>query len=87
LSFRVALKVIPGSSRQCVVGWLGDALKVCVKAPPEQGKANKEVAKVLAAALDISSSQVRVVSGAGSARKVVELEGVSEQQFRQKFPG
>lgn len=39
---RLSLKLVPGSSRDEVVGWLGDSLKVKVKAPPEKGRANKK---------------------------------------------
>ena len=33
---RLAIKVVPKASRDSVAGWLGDALKVCVTAPPER---------------------------------------------------
>jgi len=34
---RLALKVIPGSSREGLAGWLGDSLKVRVRVPAERG--------------------------------------------------
>ena len=37
---RLNVKVGPGSSRNQIVGWLGDALKIKVTAPPEKGKLN-----------------------------------------------
>jgi len=40
---RLSLKVVPGSSRDEIVGWLGDSLKVKVKAPPDKGRANEAV--------------------------------------------
>ncbi|MGI9178416.1 MAG: DUF167 domain-containing protein, partial [Pirellulales bacterium] len=42
-SARLRVKIVPGSSRNEIVGWLGDALKIKVTAPPEKGKANDAV--------------------------------------------
>jgi hypothetical protein len=36
-SARLTVKVVPGSSRDGIVGWLGDALKIKVTAPPREG--------------------------------------------------
>jgi uncharacterized protein len=72
---RLLLKVIPKSSRDRVVGWVGDRLKVQVTAAPERGKANDAVVEVLAAALGVSRSQVRIVAGETSPLKTVEVDG------------
>ena len=74
---RISLKVIPGSSRDDVSGWLEDVLKVRVRAPPERGKANSAVEKLLANALAIPPNKVRIVSGMTGARKIAEIEGLS----------
>jgi len=47
-SARLKVKVVPGSSRDQIAGWLGDALKIKVTAPPERGKANEAVIEILA---------------------------------------
>jgi nitroreductase len=47
------------------VGWLGDSLKVRVKAPPEKGRANEAVVALLAERLRIDASSIVVVSGHG----------------------
>lgn len=74
---RLDIKVVPGSSREGIAGWLGDALKVRVCAPAEQGKANRAVEKLIAGALGISKDRVCIVAGGASPRKVVEIEGLS----------
>ncbi len=76
------VKVVPNASRDRVVGLLGDALKVAVSAPPEKGKANKAVAAVLAEALSLPTRQVRLVSGAASARKEFLIVSTSPQAVR-----
>lgn len=82
---RIAIKVVPGASRDGVVGWLGDALKIRVVAPPERGRANAAVERVLAAALGVPVESVRIVAGSASARKTVLVTGVSETEIRQRI--
>jgi uncharacterized protein YggU (UPF0235/DUF167 family) len=79
---RLQVKVVPGSSRACIAGWLGETLRVRVTAPPERGKANAAVEALLASALELAPDAVRIVAGHGSARKIVELEGLSEAELR-----
>ncbi len=82
---RLAVKVVPKASRDGVAGWLGDALKVCVTAPPERGKANAAVAQVVADALGVPRDRVRVIAGHTSPRKVVEIDGVEEADVRARL--
>ena len=83
---RLSLKVVPGSSRDEVVGWLGDSLKVKVKAPPEKGKANEAVVAMLADSLGVEASSIAVVSGHSSPAKIVAIDGVDDEAIRQAFP-
>jgi uncharacterized protein (TIGR00251 family) len=83
---RLSLKVVPGSSRDEIVGWLGDSLKVKVKAPPEKGRANEAVIALLADRLGIDASSIAVVTGHGSPAKVVAVEGMDDETIRQAFP-
>jgi uncharacterized protein (TIGR00251 family) len=83
---RLSLKVVPGSSRDEIVGWLGDSLKVKVKAPPEKGRANEAVIALLADRLGIDASSIAVVSGHGSPAKVVDVDGMDAAAIRQAFP-
>lgn len=71
------VKVVPGASRDRIVGMLGDSLKVQVSAAPERGKANAAVAKLLADRLGVSTNAVTLVCGAGSPQKVFAIHGVS----------
>jgi uncharacterized protein (TIGR00251 family) len=83
---RLSLKVVPGSSRDEVVGWLGDSLKVKVKAPPERGRANEAVVALLADRLGVDPSSIAVVSGHGSPAKVVAVDDMDDEAIRKAFP-
>lgn len=77
--------MVPGASREGIAGWLGDALKVRVSAPPEKGRANAAVVSLIAAALAVPRSDVRIVSGHGAARKILEIDRLDEAQVRQRL--
>lgn len=84
---KLKVKVVPGASRAGVHGWLGDSLKVRVTASPEKGRANKEVEALIGKALDVRPGAVRIVSGRTSPRKVLEVDGLSNAEIRQRLPG
>lgn len=79
------MKVVPGSSRDCIVGWLGDQLKLRVSAPAERGRANAAVEALLADALGLSREGVRIVGGRASPRKTVEIVGMSEPELQRRL--
>ena len=70
---RLNIKVVPGASRDQIVGWLEDALKIKVTAPPEQGKANEAVVTLLAKTLGVRRDTIEIVSGHGSPAKTVDI--------------
>lgn len=76
------LKVVPGSSRDRIVGELAGALKVTVAAPPERGKANKAVTRLVAEALGLRPHQVEVIGGIGSPNKTIRIVGADEKTVR-----
>ncbi len=78
---RFAIKVVPGASRDRVVGLLGDALKVAVSKPPSGGAANAAVIALLATALGVRESQIAIVSGHTNPRKEIEVSGVTVEQI------
>ena len=83
---RLSLKVVPGSSRDEIVGWLGDSLKVKVKAPPEKGRANEAVVTLLAERLGFGTSSITVVSGHGSPRRSWPSTAWMTRRFGLRFP-
>jgi hypothetical protein len=67
---RIRIKVIPNSNRDEIID--GDPLIVRVKEKPVKGKANRSVIKLLSKHFN---SRVRIVSGAKSKEKWIEVEG------------
>ena len=79
------VKVVPGASRNRVVGMLGDALKVQVAAVPEKGKANDAVREVLAEFFGVKIGQIQLISGQTQPRKTFLVNGVNDAAFQQKL--
>ncbi len=82
---RLPIKVVPSSSRDEVAGWLGESLKVRVRAPAERGRANAAALEVVAAALELRPERLRLVRGHASARKVLEVLGLSGPEIRRRL--
>lgn len=85
MSVRIALHVTPRSARNEVVGWKGSELAVRVTVPPEGGKANGAVVKLLSKALTVPMRDVHIVRGDSSRHKMLEIDGIDAQQLSEAF--
>lgn len=72
-TLRIQVFVQPRSSRPGIAGRHGDALKIRVAAPPEDGRANDEVGRLLARELRVHRRAVVVSAGHISRAKTVEV--------------
>ncbi|UCH87773.1 MAG: DUF167 domain-containing protein [Dehalococcoidia bacterium] len=79
------LKVTPSASRDAVVGWQGDVLRVHVRAPAHRRKANDEVLRLLAVSLGVDRRRLRITHGETSRRKVVSVDGLDEKEIRARL--
>jgi uncharacterized protein len=79
---RVSVHVQPRASRSEIVGLHGAALKVRLQAPPVDGAANEALVALLADRLGVARRAVKVVAGASSRAKTVEVEGTTEDAVR-----
>jgi uncharacterized protein (TIGR00251 family) len=79
---RIAVRVQPRASRTEIAGAYGDAVKIRVAAPPVDGAANVELIAFLAKRLGVPKSSVRIVRGDRGRDKLVEVDGVSDEDAR-----
>ncbi len=82
---RLRLRVTPGARRSGIVGRYGEAWKVRVAAPPEDGRANAAVVRLLAETLELPRESVTLVSGHGPRDKVVELSGLEPERIAERL--
>jgi len=71
---RLSVHVTPRAGKDEVMGWRGAELAVRVTAAPESGKANEAVCRLVAGAVGVPKSSVRVVRGQSSRHKSLELD-------------
>jgi uncharacterized protein YggU (UPF0235/DUF167 family) len=83
---RVRIRVKPGSSRTRVGGAYGEALVVAVPARAVDGKATEAALAALADALGVRRRDVRLVTGATSRDKLVEVDG-AEAELADRLAG
>ena len=80
----VSCHVQPNASKTAVVGMYGEELKVSLKTPPVDGKANKELCRFFAGEFNLSAGRVQLLSGQTSRRKRV-LIPVDREVFLRKY--
>ena len=85
MTARLHLRVAPGAKHSAIVGRHGAAWKVRVSAPPEDGKANAAVVKLLADTLSLRERDVQIVSGHASRDKTVALAGVRPEEIERRL--
>ncbi|MBI5394811.1 MAG: YggU family protein [Verrucomicrobia bacterium] len=78
----LSVRVQPGASRSGLAGLHGTELKVRIKAPPVEGKANDALLEFLAETLRVRRSACEIVRGDKSRSKVVLVRGTEEALAR-----
>lgn len=81
----LAVKAVPNAPRHEVVGWLGEAVKIKIHAPPLEGRANAALCEFLADTLALPRRAVSVLRGDTSRQKLVRIEGLSLAEVRQRL--
>ncbi|MDQ3635878.1 MAG: DUF167 domain-containing protein [Acidobacteriota bacterium] len=73
------VRVIPRSSKSEIVGEHDGDLKVKLSSPPVDGKANKELIKILSKELKIAKSNIEIISGETSKTKQIKIRTSDKQ--------
>ena len=76
-----SVRVQPRASKDEIAGEMGGALKVRLRAPAVEDRANEALVEFLAQLLKTSRSAVRILGGERSRTKRLEIRGVTQQQI------
>jgi uncharacterized protein (TIGR00251 family) len=81
-SVRFAVHVQPRAKRTEFAGPHGNAIKVRLQAAPVDGAANDALVDFLSERFAVARRDVRILSGAQSRAKIVEIDGISAEAAR-----
>ncbi len=83
---RLPIQVTPRAGEDRIVGVREGRLVVRVAAAPADGAANRAVVALVAGALGVPRSAVRVVAGASARRKLIAIDGVERAALNARWP-
>ena len=75
----LALKVSPNAARTGAHGLWQDRLRVRIKAPPVEGKANEALRKWVAGTFGLRRKDVEIISGEKASKKLLLLRGARHE--------
>src|SRR4030095_15253526 len=83
----IRVHVIPNAKIDKVVGEHGDAIKIKLRAPAVEGKANAALRRFLAEKLSMPRRTIVLACGKRSRDKVLRIDGLSEKDIRRGLLG
>lgn len=85
VSCRLEVKVIPGASRDEVAGTMGNAVKIKLRAPPVDGRANEALIEFLSERLGLPRRALTLERGDTSRQKLLRIDGLDLPAVRQRL--
>lgn len=85
----ISMHIVPRAARDEVAGWHGQSVKVRLRAPPVDGKANRALLGFLKKKLALPAGRLELVGGGAAREKRVLVRGLTraEVESRLGLPG
>ena len=71
--FRISVNVSPGGKTSQILSAGEDLLRIRIKAPPVDGKANDELIRFIAKKTGLAKTNIRIMHGFTGRRKLLEI--------------
>jgi uncharacterized protein (TIGR00251 family) len=84
---QLAVKVTPNAGRDEIASFIDGVLRLKIAAPPDKGKANKELTDFLSRTLGVSKSSVAIIRGQTSRNKVITIARISQEEAIKRITG
>jgi uncharacterized protein YggU (UPF0235/DUF167 family) len=87
---RLYVRLTPRGNADRLEGWATDPLgrtflKARVSAPPSEGLANAKLVALIAASLGVSHASVRLAKGGRSRLKMLEIDGLEDEEIHRRL--
>ncbi|MES2208666.1 MAG: DUF167 domain-containing protein [Chloroflexota bacterium] len=80
------VRVMPRAGRDAIDGVVDGTLRIRVAASPVDGAANTAVERLIADALGVARSSVRIAKGAAARHKAIAVEGLTREALVRRWP-
>ncbi|MFZ5805780.1 MAG: DUF167 domain-containing protein [Verrucomicrobiota bacterium] len=85
MSCLLHLHIVPGSKKNVVAGFHGNAIKIKIQARAVDGKANKALIDFLAEKLSLKTNAISITHGLTSREKIVVIENMEKTEIFKKL--
>lgn len=84
-SVLIKMKIVPNASKNEISGWDSDFLKIRIKAPPIDGKANKALISYLSKLCGVSKNGISIIRGEKSRQKTIAFTSLEHSEVLGKI--
>ena len=82
---RLQVRVTPNARKNGVVSWTEDEIRLKIKAPAVEGKANAALIEYLSELTGVPRAKIRLRAGEKSRIKLVEIDGPAPDELRSRI--
>jgi uncharacterized protein len=82
---RLKVRVTPNARKNTVVSWTEDEVRLKIKAPAVEGKANAALIEYLSELTGVPRAKIQLKAGEKSRIKLVEIDGLARDELRSKI--
>jgi uncharacterized protein len=79
------VRVVPNAKSDSVVGMHGGAVKIKLRAPAVEGKANAALVRFLAEQMKLPRHAIVLQRGHNSRDKLIRVDGLSQEDMRRRL--
>ena len=80
--FYLSVHIFPRSAKTQIVGEYNNSLKIKLKSPPVDNAANEELIKFLSDKINVPRSNIQIVRGHNSKRKILSVAKITEEKLK-----